>query len=229
MRRHTKVRHQWFLKVLLAFTFPKFWHTRATLEAVFWFPTCSAVRSQGNAILSSRFAVQSCVAAMHLLKYLQVGLPLPSLRCLGLVKVVLLVVVSFSSSSSAEAKVNWLKRREDTERSLELEFDDECTMSDDGGVTTLALPRLRKVLHVSRCYEILGMKIPIAFPPGQIMSRSYKVRDIQTQLKTSGLATWLWLWTSMFHVFHFTGIICFQTAILLRMREVAYFNSWAEL
>ena len=57
-----------------------------------------------------------------------------------------------------------------------MEFDDECTMSDDGGVTTLALPRLRKVLHVSRCYEILGMKIPIAFPPGQIMSWPYKVR-----------------------------------------------------
>lgn len=91
-----------------------------------------------------------------------------------------------------------MKRKEDTERSLELGFDDECTMSDDGGVTTLALPRLRKVLHVSRCYEILGMKIPIAFPPGQIMSWPYKVREeplweIETQLKTSGLATWLWL------------------------------------
>ena len=40
--------------------------------------------------------------AMHLLKYLQVELPL---RCLGLGKVVLLVV-SFPSYSSAEAKVN---------------------------------------------------------------------------------------------------------------------------
>ena len=43
-------------------------------------------------------------------------------------------------------------------------------------LTTLALPRLRKVLHVSRCYVIIGMKIPIASPQGQIMSWPYKVR-----------------------------------------------------
>ena len=83
-----------------------------------------------------------------------------------------------------------------------MEFDDECTMSDDGGVrhhlglakVTQGPPRV-KVLCNFR-----GMKIPIAFPPGQIMSWPYKGRgepfwDIQTQLKTSGLATWLGLWT----------------------------------
>ena len=53
-----------------------------------------------------------------------------------------------------------------------MEFDDEFTMSDDGGVphhlglakVTQGPPRV-KVL-----FNFRGMKIPITFPPGQIMS-----------------------------------------------------------
>ena len=70
-----------------------------------------------------------------------------------------------------------MKRKEDTERSLELEFDDECTMSDDGGVrhhlalakVTQGPPRV-KVLCNSR-HENTN-----CIPPGQIMSWPYKVR-----------------------------------------------------
>ena len=80
-----------------------------------------------------------------------------------------------------------------------MEFDDECTMSDDGGVphhlglakVTQGPPRV-KVLCNSR-HENTNY-----IPPRPDNVMVYKVRgaplwDIQTQLKTLGLATWPWL------------------------------------
>ena len=76
------------LKGSLSSHLPKVLTHESDLGGNVWFSTCSAVRSQGNVTLPFGIAVQSCGAvAMHLLKYLQVELPL---RCLGLVKVVLL-------------------------------------------------------------------------------------------------------------------------------------------